>query len=168
MLGEERRSERAASEGGDRMRVKDVCNPTVVTISPDETVQDAARVMREHHVGDVIVVERQLTGVYPRGIITDRDLAVGILAQDVTDVRSITVKDVMGRELITAHAEEDIFEVVNRMRRYGVRRLPVINSLEVLVGIIAFDDIVRALAEKLLDLARLSPEQMERERMRRT
>jgi predicted transcriptional regulator len=150
------------------MKVKDICSTHVVTISPDASVQEAARVMREHHVGDVVVVEKQLSGVYPRGIITDRDLAVGILAQDITDVQKVLVKDAMARELITAHAEEDIFEAVSRMRKFGVRRMPVINSLEVLVGIVAYDDILHALAEKLLELARLSPEQMNQERKRRT
>jgi CBS domain-containing protein len=149
------------------MRVKDICRPEVITVLPDDTIAHAARVMREHHVGDVVVVERQISGSIPRGIVTDRDLVVGVIAQEITDLRSILVRDVMGRELIVAAVEEDIFEVVNRMRRFGVRRMPVVNSLEVLVGIVSFDDVVRALAERLLELTRLSPEQMAKEALRR-
>lgn len=149
------------------MKISEIATHNVVTIGPDATIVDAAKLMREHHVGDVVVVERNLQGRVPVGIITDRDLVVGVLAQDVERPRDIFVRDVMGRELITAGADESVFDVARRMRRFGVRRIPVINSIEVLVGIVTYDDLVHTLVEQVADFTRLLPEQPEHERQRR-
>lgn len=149
------------------MKISDMCNPTVVTITPDATIVDAAKLMRDRHVGDVIVVERSLSGRVPVGILTDRDIVVGLVAQDVRALDAIYVKDVMGRELVTAGADESVFEVIKRMRRFGVRRMPVINSIEVLVGIVTYDDLLQCLLAQLADFTRLLPEQQEAERQRR-
>jgi CBS domain-containing protein len=149
------------------MRAKDICRTHVVIVRPDDTIAHAARMMREHHVGDVVVVDKQLSGHIPRGVVTDRDLVVGVIAQDIADVNAILVKDVMGRNLIVAAADEEIFDVADRMVRFGVRRMPVVNTLEVLVGIVTYDDIIQAIAKKLMELTLLFPEQMQREAERR-
>jgi CBS-domain-containing membrane protein len=85
-----------------------------------------------------------------------------------TQDRSITVRDVMGRELITAGADEDLSHVLKRMQNHAVRRMPVINSLEALVGIVTYDDLIRELSEELADFTRLFSRQIARERARRT
>ncbi|MCK6551292.1 CBS domain-containing protein [Myxococcota bacterium] len=149
------------------MKVSELASRNVVTISPDATVVDAAKLMREHHVGDVVVVERNLQGRVPVGIVTDRDIVVGVVAQGVERPADVFVRDIMGRELITAGADESVSDVLRRMRRFGVRRIPVINSIEVLVGIVTYDDLVHVLVEQLAEFTRLLPEQPEHERQRR-
>ena len=81
---------------------------------------------------------------------------------------SIRAADIMNRELIVCRADEDVLDAVARMRQFAVRRMPVVNDLEVLIGIVTYDDVLLALAERVASLARLFPEQRSNEVLRRT
>ncbi|MCC7383205.1 MAG: CBS domain-containing protein [Deltaproteobacteria bacterium] len=149
------------------MRVSDLCNHEVVTIAPGASIAAAAKLMRDRHVGDVLVVERRPSGQVPIGILTDRDLVVGVLAQNIHALDTIRVEDAMNRQLVTIAADADLGAALHVMRTSGVRRLPVINNLEVLVGILAYDDLVHWLAEELADFSSLFTVQSHQERIRR-
>jgi CBS domain-containing protein len=149
------------------MKVRELVTRHVAVVFPHDTIETAAKVMREKHVGDVVVVEPGLSGMVPIGILTDRDIVVGLVAQGITDLQHITVKDAMATDLVTAGADEDITYVLERMRRFSVRRMPVINSLEVLVGIVTYDDLVRWMAHGLANFTELFPEQQEQEKRKR-
>lgn len=149
------------------MRVGRVSNKEVVVIAADASVVEAAKLMRKRHVGDVIVVREEGIIQKPLGIITDRDIAVGIVAQGVSNPETINVADILGRSLITVPADEDVIEAARTMWSRGVRRMPVVDEDGSLVGILTFDDVIRWIAEELADLTRLMPRQQERERARR-
>lgn len=150
------------------MAIGEYCSREIVAISPTDSVAVAARLMRDYHVGDLVLVERtENEDIVPVGIITDRDIVLDLIANDESDLTRIAVGDFQRRELITVQEQEDVFEVIAKMRRAGVRRLPVVDERGVLVGIIAADDLVGVLAEGLQDLALLATYQGQREASQR-
>lgn len=136
------------------MPVSEICNREVVIVRPDSTTLEAAQLMRQHHVGDVLVVESRNGIRVPVGIVTDRDLVVEIMAPEL-DMVAITVGDIMLPDLVTVKENTGMFEAIEYMRAKGVRRLPVVNDSGGLVGILTLDDLLELLAEELLALARL-------------
>jgi CBS domain-containing protein len=125
--------------------------------------------MREEHVGDLIVVDEGEGGVKPVGVITDRDVVVGVLARDGDHVRTLDVGDVMSPDgaLVSAGEDEDIRPVLARMRSSGVRRLPVTDASGRLAGVLSVDDVIAALAGELAEVAALVSQQAEMESARR-
>ncbi|MEX6501437.1 CBS domain-containing protein [Pseudomonas zhanjiangensis] len=146
------------------MAIGEYCCREIVAITPSESVLVAARLMREHHVGDLVLVEpTDNQGFLPVGIITDRDIVLDLIANTEGDLSRIAVGDLQRRELLTVHEQEDVFAVIAKMRQAGVRRLPVVDDRGLLAGIIAADDLVGVLAEGLQDLARLTTYQGQQE-----
>ena len=82
------------------MSVGEICNREVIIVHRDETVQEAAKLMRQHHVGDVVVVDDRNGVRVPVGIVTDRDVVVEIVATEL-DQATMTVGDIMAQELFT-------------------------------------------------------------------
>lgn len=136
------------------MAIGEICNRDVVIVGRGESTLDAARLMRQHHVGDVLVVEERKGRKEPVGIVTDRDLVVEIMAPGL-DPAAITVGDIMGPDLVTVRESTGVFEAIQYMRTKGVRRLPVVDAHNGLVGILALDDLLELLSEELLALAKL-------------
>jgi CBS domain-containing protein len=132
-----------------------------VTAHPDETVAEAAKRMRDRHVGDLLVADTQAR---PMGILTDRDIVVSAVAQSPDKLESLLVSDVMSRDLVTARADETLDDALNAMRTRGVRRLPVVSADGRLEGIVAFDDILEAMSEELGELVGLVAREQRRER----
>lgn len=147
------------------MNVGEVCNRDVVIIRGDKSVLDAAKIMREYHVGDVVVVEDRDNTTIPVGILTDRDVVVEVLAQEVA-LDAVSVRDAMSRELLKVHEEAGIMETVKRMREKGVRRVPVVNNQEGLEGIFSVDDVIELLCEQMADLVGLIKAEQKYERGR--
>ncbi|MBN1141669.1 MAG: CBS domain-containing protein [Deltaproteobacteria bacterium] len=149
------------------MKVGEVCNREVVVAGKEITVQEAARLMRRHHVGDIVVVEEKNSGApKPVGILTDRDIVVELLAQDV-DVHLLSLGEVMTFELITAGEEDDVLATLKKMKNHGVRRIPVVEKGGGLAGILAVDDLIELIAEQLGDLIVLFRRQETREKEHR-
>ena len=148
------------------MPVGEICNRDVVILKRDDTIQEAAKLMRQHHIGDVLVVE-ELGGIQvPVGIVTDRDLVVEIMAPDL-DQKVITVGDIMVRELAAVNESIGVFEAIQYMRSKAVRRLPIVDENGGLVGILTLDDLLELLSEELLAIAKLVKCQRQKETRRR-
>ncbi len=145
------------------MSVGEYCNRDVIVMGADESVLDAARLMREHHVGDVLIVEEREGERMPLGILTDRDLAIEVVAAG-GDAERLRVADVMSGDLLTAKEEDDTMATLQRMRNGGVRRMPVVNRTGGLIGIITVDDFINVFAEQMEDLVRLVSREQLRER----
>lgn len=135
------------------MRIGEICIRDVVCAERSTSVREAARLMRSHHVGDVVVVEKTARGRTPIGIITDRDIAVGIIAAEI-DPSDVVLGDIIYDSLITAPEDQNVFETVEQMRRHGIRRLPVVDSQSFLVGIITLDDLQEFLGMQLAELSK--------------
>ena len=136
------------------MPVGEICTREVTVMRRDETVMEAAKLMRQHHVGSILVVEDRNGVQIPVGIVTDRDLVVEVMAPEL-DHMVITVGDIMTQELFTVKDGMDTFEAIQYMRSKTVRRLPVVDEAGGLVGILTLDDVLELLAEEMLDLSKL-------------
>jgi CBS domain-containing protein len=144
------------------MTAGDYCNRDVVVCNKDESVREAVNLMRQHHVGDVIVVNQQNSSSVPVGIMTDRDIVIELVAANV-DIDKVSVKDVMSSELVTVDVETPISEVIELMSTQGVRRVPVVNVDDSLVGILTVDDILEILAEELNGIVKLVSREISKE-----
>ena len=149
------------------MNAGEICNREVVIVNRESSIQEAAVLMRKHHVGDVVVVEERQGLRTPVGILTDRDIVIEIVARDL-EADEVQVGDVMSSDLLTATEEDEILETIKRMRGKGVRRIPVVNSDGGLEGIIAVDDLVDLLAEQMTDLVGLITTEQRHERQNRS
>lgn len=136
------------------MSAGEYCNRDVIVIDKTESVREAIYLMRKHHVGDVVVVETKENSSTPLGILTDRDIVIEILAEDV-DLDAINVGDVMSYQLVTVYEDAKLLDAIKQMRIKGVRRLPVVNEKGELQGILSADDILELVVEQLSDLVSL-------------
>lgn len=137
------------------MTAGELCNRSVVFCERTETLVEAARRMRDHNVGCLVVVEPGDARRAPVGVVTDRDLVVAALAGGVPDPRRIAVDAVMSSPAHVAREAEDLTEVLRRMRAAGVRRVPVVDEAGGLQGILAVDDVVELLTTELGELVAL-------------
>jgi CBS domain-containing protein len=143
--------------------IGEICNRRVVIAGRETTVAEAAKLMRQHHVGSIVIVE-QVNGArrLPVGIVTDRDVVVEVVAPEL-DARVITVGDIMVPELVTARETEGVLETMEIMRHKGVRRLPIVGAEGELVGIVTIDDLLEILAEEMSELAKIVAREQARE-----
>lgn len=147
------------------MSAGEICNRDVVVIEREGSLTDVVKLMREHHVGDVVVVDERDGQRVPVGILTDRDVVVEILAEEV-DFNALAVGDVMSYPLLSVREDEEALDVLKRMRAEGVRRVPVVNLAGGLIGILTADDLIELMAEQLSDLSALIAKEQQRERRR--
>ena len=136
------------------MLVGNFCTRDVVVVSRETGVLEAAHLMREQHVGNVIVVEVRDGSRVPVGIVTDRDLVMQVMARDVS-AEALSMQDVMSPTLETVSEKDQVLETLEKMRKHGIRRMPVVDSKGALAGILTLDDILSLLASSLHDMAAL-------------
>jgi len=130
----------------------------------DESVAAAAKLMRENHVGCLVVTDENEGKPVPVGMLTDRDITVAVVAPGL-DAEAILVGDVMSGELLSVQEDAGIAETVELMRVRGIRRVPVTDDKGALVGLIAADDILALLAEEIAGLAGMITREEKRERV---
>ena len=148
------------------MHIGQICTSQATHSTRDETVQGAALLMRRHHVGDVIVVDKFDGSRVPVGILTDRDIVVSVIAPGL-DPASLQVGDIMSEDLLTARDNDDVYETIEKMRLRGIRRVPVVDGNGSLSGIVSADDLLEFLAEEMGDLSRISGSQQAHEKRAR-
>jgi CBS domain-containing protein len=109
----------------------------LATVGTGDTVEAAARTMRDRGVGCLVVTRDR----HPIGIVTDRDLVVRVMAEGI-DPAQARVGEFVTFDPITASLDEGIETVVQRMRKHGVRRLPIVDGSGAAVGIVTADDLL--------------------------
>ncbi len=135
------------------MSIQSLCKYAVVTVGPQEDLSAAARLMREKHVGYLVVVEpSRHGGSTPVGVITDRDIVVSVVVQEVNP-RTLTVADVMSREPLVLDQDLSVDAALARLRKRGVRRAPVVAANGGLVGVLSIDDVLGHVASQLDSIA---------------
>ena len=148
------------------MAIGEICSRQVVFARRDESVAAAAKLMREGHVGCLVVTDEDKGKRVPVGMLTDRDITVAVVAPGL-DAETILVGDVMSGELLSVQEDAGIAETVELMRVRGIRRLPVTSDDGSLVGLIAADDILSLLAEEIAGIAGMITREEKRERITR-
>lgn len=136
------------------MNVGEICVRNVITVRELDELTKAAEVMREKHIGYLVVVGPKVgeAGFVPIGVLTDRDIVIGVVAKD-TDPKTLRVGDLMTRQPVVIDENASLTEALSEMRRIGVRRIPVVNRKRLLTGVLSLDDILGALSEELADVA---------------
>lgn len=147
------------------MSIGKYCNREVIVISKNESIEDAIQLMRLYHVGDLVVVD-SINEKKPVGILTDRDIVVMLLAKNV-DLSTIRVSDVMSDQLATTTEDTDLLDAIEIMKTKGVRRLPITDQNNNLIGLLTADDILDLVAEQVGSLAKLVNKQQKNEALHR-
>jgi len=112
---------------------------------PDELVMDVAQLMLDQDIGSIPIIEDEQTKKLI-GIVTDRDLALKVVAEG-RDPRSTKVSDVMTRQVVTCFVDDDVQRAFDAMSEHQLRRIPVVDKNEHIVGIIAQADIATRVDE---------------------
>lgn len=131
------------------MTVGQICNRHLITATKDSDLTSAAALMREKHVGYVVVVDSEETR-RPIGVLTDRDIVVNVVALKA-DPALLTVGDVMTQRVLITDEQSSLDAALVQMRRNGIRRLPVVGPAGGLVGVLSLDDALQAVVNELDD-----------------
>jgi CBS domain-containing protein len=132
----------------ERLNAGDLCTRSIAFAHRNMAVDEAARMMREQHVGSLVVVDETPDGRVVVGMLTDRDIVTAIVAK-VVDPSVVRVGDAMSTDVVTARADDSIVDVLGAMRRKGVRRIPVVDAKGALLGLVALDDVPELVAQEL-------------------
>lgn len=133
------------------MSVGKICTHQVVTVDSAIDAANAASVMRERHVGYLVVTDKDSGGGVPVGVLTDRDIVVRVVAMEI-DPHVVSVGDVMTRRPLVAGEDDEIADTLRHMRQRGVRRVPVLGARGNLAGVLSLDDVVDHLRGELADI----------------
>ena len=136
------------------MTAGEYCNREVIIVEPTVSVTEAAVLMRRHHVGDLVVVEKAGEATRPVGIITDRDIVIEVMAQKI-DPDSLTVKDIMSTDPVSVPETTSLLDTLGLMKQQGVRRVLVVADDGNLQGLLSADDAIELIAEQLNDLTQM-------------
>lgn len=137
------------------MKVGDVCTREVLVAWREESVVEAARRMRQGHVGDLVVVSGGPQACVPIAMLTDRDIVIEVVAQAPEALQTLLIGDVALRPAVTIREDADVAEAIALMRREGVRRLPVVDTHGRLIGLVSRDDLLELVADELRLLVRI-------------
>ena len=131
------------------MNLMEIARTEPVTIAPQQPLATAVTLMDDKNVGAIVVIDDDDKIL---GIITDRDIALALGNGQVTT--GTPVSDVMTRPVHTIWQDQGIFNATQYMMGYKVRRLPIIDRAEHLVGIVTADDLIGLFARELLNVAK--------------
>jgi CBS domain-containing protein len=129
------------------LKIRDVAVHEPVTAHPTDSIGTCARRMHDEHVGCLVIVEDNDGEEFPVGILTDRDIAIEVVAFGL-DPATMTAGDVMSEKPVLVEEDDDLLDALARMRERGVRRLPVVRPDGALSGMLALDNLLEALGEE--------------------
>jgi CBS domain-containing protein len=119
-------------------KIQDLMTTNPRTVTPDATIMEAAKIMRDEDTGVVPIVD----GDQLAGVITDRDIAIRAIAEGKDG--QTNVRDIASKDLVTIDPQQDLDEALRLMAQHQVRRLPVVEEDGKLVGIVAQADVAKA------------------------
>lgn len=126
-------------------KCRDIMTQDLVYSWPEDPVSKVAQLMKKQDIGPVLIVDndqrRKLVG-----IVTDRDLALKVVAEG-RDPKTTKVEEVMSRKLVTCHADDNVENALKAMAQYQLRRIPVVDDNNRLVGIISQADVATRVDE---------------------
>lgn len=145
------------------MPIADLCSNKLISIDRKATLQQAAQMMKDHHVGGIVVVEANGQGK-PVGILTDRDIVLNVVAENLPI--NTPVQEVMSKNIVKVAKWDGIAEVVEQMESSGVRRMIVVDESGRACGLVSADDILQLVSQELSGLGSLISKQVENEEIR--
>lgn len=146
------------------MQLAELCNKKVIDIAKEETILNATKLLRNEHVGCLIVTETKDGIKTPIGIVTDRDIVLKVLDYN-TNPANISVYDIMDSKFVTAKVTDDIHTALNLMQQNGIRRIPLVDDHNHLVGIVTADDMFAHFSKELNQLSSAIHMEQSREKL---
>ncbi len=143
------------------MRAIDMSPPILATIDESTPLIEAAKMMREKGVGDLLIARMSDRAARPVGLITDRDIVVHAIACDLKP-DELTVGDLCTRDPVTVDADADLAQITAAMSKHGVRRVLVTRDSEI-AGIVTLDDVIDAMAQIMNNLSDMLTRQLDNE-----
>lgn len=135
------------------MTLKAVYKKNVITVRASTSVQEAARLMKDFHVGFLVVTERvSASGHRVIGVVTDRDIVRFVAAHNI-ESSTVIVDEIMTRTTVCINENEGVIEALRAMATNGYRRIPVLDANGFLSGVVSTDDLLKLLSEELRLLA---------------
>ncbi|HTM08720.1 MAG TPA: CBS domain-containing protein [Verrucomicrobiae bacterium] len=129
------------------MSLREFCQREVIGISPDADILEACKLMRENNIGSVVVLESGKL----RGILTDRDIALKVTGTN-NDPRTTKARDVMTQNPVRISVDKELQHLTNVMRVHHVRRVPIVDDANQVLGIVTMDDVVARISAEIFDL----------------
>jgi CBS domain-containing protein len=126
-------------------KCSEVMTKDLVCCLPNDSVAEAAQLMKNENIGSIPVIENEQSQTLV-GIVTDRDLTLTIVAEG-RDAKSTSVEEVMTRTLVTCFADDDLEKALGAMAEHQLRRIPVVDNDNKIVGIIAQADVATRVDE---------------------
>ncbi|RFO96075.1 CBS domain-containing protein [Rhodoferax lacus] len=151
---------------GERLTTGEISTRSVTIAFRRTSLGGAARLMRDNHVGCLVVVQETDGHNTVVGMLTDRDIVTAVVAPEL-DLNRYCVEDVMSTDLVTAREDDSLIDLMRTMRREGVRRVPVVGAQGELLGLVTLDDVLDILAEELSLLVGTIQSGKQRERQMR-
>lgn len=126
-------------------KCRDIMTQDLVYSWPEDPVSKVAQLMKKQDIGPVLIVDNERARTLV-GIVTDRDLALKVVAEG-RDPKTTKVEEVMSRKLVTCHADDNVENALKAMAQYQLRRIPVVDDNNRLVGIISQADVATRVDE---------------------
>lgn len=131
------------------MSLQEFCRRSVVSISPRGSIVEACRLMESKNVGCMVVQEDgKLCGV-----LTDRDIALKV-AGESRDPQGTKVGDVMTKNPVRISVDKGLQELTSLMHSSHVRRVPIVNGLDKVLGIVTLDDLIAVISDEMFEIGR--------------
>lgn len=131
------------------MSLHEFCRRCVVTISPRSAIVDACQAMARNSVGCIVVQEDGRLC----GILTDRDVAIKVAGQG-KDARQTKVGEIMTLQPICISVDKSLHELTSLMHTYHVRRVPIVDGVEKVLGIVTLDDLIALLGDEMFEIGK--------------
>lgn len=144
------------------MNIGDICTRDVVMADQSSSLQQAAVLMREHHVGSLVVTASTPDGAEAVGIVTDRDIVIEAVARGL-DTKEAQIGRLLDSKLIAVPASATVDDAVTAMKKHSVRRLLVLGAEGRVHGIASLDDVLCGFAQEMSEVARVVQGGIERE-----
>jgi CBS domain-containing protein len=129
------------------MSLERFCQRSVVSLSPEQNIVEACRLLQDNNVGCLVVLEKGALC----GILTDRDIALKVSGQGKVPEQT-TVREVMTPNPAYIHVDRTLHQLTTLMHNRHVRRVPIVDAQEKLVGLVTLDDLLMLLSEEFSDL----------------
>ena len=131
------------------MSLQQFCERAVVTIAPDQSIAEACRLLREKNVGCVVATE----GDTVRGILTDRDIALKVTGEK-KDPQQTKVREIMSPNPTRIAVNKSLHDLTTLMHTHHVRRVPIVDGGDKVLGIVTLDDLLVLLGDEMSDLGK--------------
>jgi CBS domain-containing protein len=118
------------------MKIKDIMTKEIACVDASSTAADAAKKMKDQNVGTILVIDQNQL----KGLVTDRAIATRAVAEG-KDPKSLPVTDIMTKDVVGCSEEDDVFDALKTMGQNKIRRMPVVNDQDHLVGVVSMSDI---------------------------